>query len=299
MGCGMKAPWNAAATVLKHTAVVAPEITMVVNRHAPREVGAVIEKDGPASPARRPRTETPPPAAKHSDRDSGSESKSYSQHDAGRRRQQNVAGIGAKHRPPDGPGIVVGNVNHGRIDRENLNHAALCNHALLRRRHQPIILLRLQPHGLDSVHSVAWLVVIGVTELGRPSRISRQIIEDGGKCCEAFDGRVPRHAVRRGRALIRGQTHVLVQPGIRCGNLVRIRGSGQYLGHQRVRIERDGGHELIQLIRVQFDVRAPGRLRVDIQLGRRYQQRAQHEDHRSASGRVLGNCASRSHCRPP
>jgi hypothetical protein len=299
MSCRVKASRDAAAAMFKDSSVVAPEITMVVHRHAPREIGAVIEKDGSAPPGRSPRTESPAPVTPEANRDSGSESKSYSQHDAGRRRQQNVAGIGDKHRPPDGPRIVVGNVNHGRIDRENLNYAALCNHTLLRRRHQPIILLRLQPHGLDSVHRVARLVVIGVTELGRPSRVSRQIIEDGGKCCQAFDGRVPRHAVRRGRALIRGQTHVLVQPGIRCGNLVRIRGGGQYLSHQRVRIERDGGHELIQLIRVQFDVRAPGRLRVDIQLGHRYQQHAQHEDHRSASAPILGNCASRSHCRPP
>jgi len=127
-------------------------------------------------------------------------------------------------------------------------------------------LLRLQPHGLDGVHDVSGLVVIGVNELRRPSAVFRQIVEDGRKLDETFDGRVPRHVVGPGRALIRGQIHVLVQPGIRRGNLIRIRGSSQYLSDQRVRIESNRGHQLIQLRRVQVDVRWRGRLRVQIQL---------------------------------
>jgi hypothetical protein len=67
---------------------------------------------------------------------------------------------------------------------------------------------------------------------------------------------VPWHVVRPGRALIRGQIHVLIQPGICLSNLVRIRGCSQYLSDQRVRIESNRGHQLIQLHRIQIDVRS-------------------------------------------
>ncbi len=228
---------------------------------------------------------------KDPNRDSSEEAKSDSHHEAGRRRQPNPARVGHKQPSPDAPRIVIGNVNQIRIDRHNLDHAGVHNHTLLRSRNQRIRLLRLQSHGLDSVHDVAGLVVIGVAELRGPGGVLGEIIEDGGELNQTLDGRVPIHGVRPGRALIRGQSHVLVQPGIGRSHLVRIRGSSQYLSDQRVWIESNRGHQLIQLHRVQLNVRRRGRLRVQIELRCRNQQQRKHERHHLARGLIQENCA--------
>jgi hypothetical protein len=125
-------------------------------------------------------------------------------------------------------------------------------------------LLRLQPHGLHRVHHVSGLVVIGVAELRRPGGVFREIVEGGGKRRETFDGRIPIHGVCPGRALVRGQIHILVQPGVRSGHLIRIRGRRQDLSDQRVRIESNRRHELIQLHCVQLDVCGLRVLRIEI-----------------------------------
>ncbi|HLM82888.1 MAG TPA: hypothetical protein VK302_19980, partial [Terriglobales bacterium] len=247
----MKASWDAATTMIERAPVVIAKMTMIVDRHAVRNVSVATKHHCSAVPGRRPRAETPAEARIDPNRDSRVEAKSDSHHVARWRRQRNPARVGDNESSPDAPGIVIGNVNHRRIDRHNIDHAGIDNHLLFVRRNQHVRLLRLQPHGLDSVHDVSGLVVIGVAELRRPGAVLREIIEDGGKRGEALDGRVPIHGVRPGRALLRGQSHVLVQPGVRRGNLVRIRGTSQYLGDQRVRIESNRGHELIQLLRVQ------------------------------------------------
>jgi hypothetical protein len=132
---------------------------------------------------------------------------------------------------------------------------------------------------LDSIHDVSGLVVISIAQLRRPGVVLRQSVKFRGELYETFDGRVPRHVVSPGRALIRGLIHVLVEPGIGLGHLIRICGSSQYLSDQRVRIEGNRGHQLIQLHRVQLDIGRRGRLRVQIQLGCRYQQQRKRERH--------------------
>jgi len=197
-------------------------------------------------------------------RDSREEAKSDSHHEAGRRRQQSIARIGDKRRPPEPPRIVIGNVNHSRINRNDADHAGIYHHALLRSVNQGLRLLCLQAHGLHSVHHVSGLVVIGVAELRRPGGVFREIVEGGRKGRETFDSRVPIHGVRPGGALIGRQIHVLVEPGIGRGDLVRIRSRRQYLSDQRVRIEGNRGDELIQLHCVQLDVCRLGVLRIEI-----------------------------------
>jgi hypothetical protein len=156
--------------------------------------------------------------------------------------------------------------------------------------------LCLEPERLHRVHHVFRLVVIGVAQLRRPSGVLGQIVEEVGKRRQAFDGRVPSHTVRRGRPLVRGQSQVLVQPGIRRRNLVRIRGTRQYLSDQRVGIESKRGHQLIQLVRRQRDVRCR-RLRVQIQLCRyRNQQHRKHHRQHLAHGLIHKNCGLSVHC---
>jgi len=209
---------------------------MVVDCHAVGDVGVATVKNGPAAPARPPRVEAPTEATKNPDADSNAERQSNSQHDAHGRCYHHKARVGGKQPAPDGPRIVIGDVNHSRIHGHNCDQAGVNNYTLLRRRYQPVRLLRLQPHGLDSVHDVSRLVVVGIAQLRCPRGILRQVIQNGRKRREAFDSRVPSLSVRPGRALIGRQIHVLVQPGIRRGDLIRISGARQYLSHQRVRV---------------------------------------------------------------
>ena len=158
----MKASGDAAATMFEHASVVTAKITVIDDRHAVRNVGAVIEEHGASAPRRRPRAETPPEAGIDTNRNSRIEGKAGSPHDTGRRGQHNKARVGDKQRPPDVPGVVIRNANHNRIDRYNLDHAGVYNHTLLRGRNQHLGLLCLEPHGLDCIHDVSGLVVIGV-----------------------------------------------------------------------------------------------------------------------------------------
>jgi hypothetical protein len=48
-GC-MKASGNSAATVFEHPAVASPEMTMIGDGQAPRNVSAVIKQNSPAAP---------------------------------------------------------------------------------------------------------------------------------------------------------------------------------------------------------------------------------------------------------
>jgi len=132
MSGGMKASWDAAATMFERAPVVTAKITMIDDRHAVRNVSAVVKKHGPAIPGRRPRAETPAEASVDPNRDSRIEGKSGSPHDAGRRRRHNKARVGDKQRSPNAPRIVVGNVNYSRINRHNLDQAGFYNHTLLR-----------------------------------------------------------------------------------------------------------------------------------------------------------------------
>jgi hypothetical protein len=275
----MEASGDAASTVFERAAVMPAKVTVIAYGHAVRDVSVAAEKHGSTVPGRRPRAEAPAKPGIDPDRDSRIEAQPYSPHHACGRRQNDEARIGNKQRAPDGPWIVIRNKNHGRVNRHDLDQAGFYHDALLRRRHQYLRILRLQPHRLNGVHDVAGLVVIGVAKLRRPGAVFRQIVERGGEFDKTLNGRVPIHGIRPCGALIRGQIHVLVEPGIGRGDLARIGGGSQNLSHQRVRIEGDRGHELIQLYRVQIDVRSRGRLGVQIRLRCRNQQQGKYERH--------------------
>src|SRR5271170_3445390 len=134
MSAGAIASRHAATTMFEHAAVVTAKVTVIDDRHAVRNVGAVIEKYGSTVPGRSPSAETPAKAGIHANRDSRIEGESGCPHDTRWRRQYNKAWIGDKQRSPDFPRIVVGNVNQSRIDGNNLDQTRVYYHTLLRRR---------------------------------------------------------------------------------------------------------------------------------------------------------------------
>jgi hypothetical protein len=134
MSGSMKTSGDAAATMFEHASVVSAKIAVIDDRHAVRDVGAVIEEHRASAPGWRPCAETPPEAGVDTNRNSRVKGKAGSPNDTGRRGQHNEARIGDKQRPPDLPRVVIRNANHDRIDRHNLDHAGVYHHTLLRGR---------------------------------------------------------------------------------------------------------------------------------------------------------------------
>ena len=263
----------------ERAAVVSAKMAGTRHGSATRNVIGAAQGYAAADKVSSPPAEAPAEAPKGAQRDSHAEADSDSHHDADRNWRHHERRVGDEHPTPNGPGIVNRNGNHQRVDRGNQDRTFLDHHGLLGRRHQDFRRLRLEPQGLDSIHDVFRLVVIGVAKLRRPTGVLGQILEDRGKLAEAFDGRIPSHVVHGAGALIDRQRYVRGRPGLRSGNLIRERRARQYLGDQRVRIEGDRRHQLIQLLRVQRDIGTRRRLvRVQIQLRCiRNQQRGKRE----------------------
>jgi hypothetical protein len=122
--------------------------------------------------------------------------------------------------------------------------------------------LRLEPHGLDGVLDIARLIVIGIAELGSPSRVPGQIIEHRRKLNQRLDGWIPGLRIRLRGTLIWRQRHVLVQPGVGGGDLIRVSRRRQDGSDQRIRIQSNRSDDLIELRRIQVYIRRRWRLRV-------------------------------------
>ena len=282
----MEASRNAVPAMCERAAVVTAEVAVINDRSAVGNVVTPAKGHAASHKVRAPRVEAPAKPTEDPQPDSNSKPNSESHHYADRNRRHNEARVGDHQRSVDDPGIVIRNSYQKRIDRRNQDRALLHHHGLLRRRNQDVPFLRRVPIRLDRVHHVFRLIEIGVAQLRGPRRVLRQIVENSGELRQAFDGRVPRHRVRTGCALIRWQRQVRIQPGIRRRNLVRIRGGCQHLRHQRVRVESKRAHQLVQLLRVQGDVRCH-RLRVQIQFYCcRNQHHREHRRQRLAHGSI-------------
>ena len=282
----MEASWDAVTAMGKRAAVVSAKMAGTRHRSATRNIRGATIGHAAAHIVNSPPAEAPAEAAIDPQADCHTEADSDSHYHSYRNRRHNKAGVGDKQSAPQGPGIIDGNGNEKRIDRLNHDRAFLDNDRLLRRRHQHSRRLRLEPQGLDRVHDVFRLIVVGVAQLRFPARVLREILEDSGKLREAFDSRVPSHVVHGTRALIHGHRNVGDRPGLRRVNLIRVGRRSQYLSDQRVRIEGDRGHQLVQLIRVQRDIVTRRRLlRIDSrQLRCRNQQRSEHDRQHLAHG---------------
>jgi len=255
MGAGMKASRDAAATMFEGAVVVITEAAMIDDGDAIRNVGCAAERNGPSTPFGRPPGEAPSEAGKHANGDRGIKANSHCGNHADRGSSNDIAGISSDETSPDNPRVVIGDIDHSRVNGNDFNGVVDNDDLLLRRGHQLVRVLRLQTHRLDGVLHVTWLVVVRVAELCCPGAVSGQAVESRGELDKPFHGRIPGHLVGVGGALIGSQVHMIVEPFVSLGDLVGIGGCGKDLRDQRVRIEGDRGHKLIELHRVQFDIR--------------------------------------------
>jgi hypothetical protein len=291
----MKSSGDAVAAVCERAAIVSAKMAGADDRSATRNVRGATQRYAATHIVNSPSAEAPAEAAKGSQADRHAEAESDHADGHWRHHEGRIRGheADAKYRP----GIVNRNGNQQWIDRHNRDRAFFNHHSLLRRRHQYFRRLRLEPASLDGVHHVFRLVVIGVAQLCFPARVLCQILEDCRKLRQAFHSRVPSHVVHGGRALIDWHRNVRDRPRLRRGYLIRKGGGCQYLSHQRIRIECDRGHQLIQLVGIQSDVVCRRwLLRVDIQLRCiRNQQRGKRHRQQLARGLKKKIFALRDH----
>ena len=208
VSASVEASGDAMASVFERMRVMTAKMTVVDYCPAVRNIVAPTEGHAAAHEVRAPRVEAPAEAAKDPQPDSHAEANTDADHHADRDRCDEKARVGDHQRSVDHPGIVIRDGHQKRIDRRDCDNAAFHHHRLLRRGHQDVPFLRRETVGLDRIHHVFRLVVIGVAELRRPWGVLRKIIQDRGKRRETLQGRVPIHGVRRGCALLDGHPQI-------------------------------------------------------------------------------------------
>ena len=103
-------------------------------------------------------------------------------------------------------------------------------------------------HDLYGVHHIRGSVVIGLAQRRGPGQIGGHLFQHIGKLGQRFDGRVPVlgvDGIAQRRPL---QAGVLPQPGFGGADLVWIGGTGQDLGHQLVRVQRNRRHHPVERV---------------------------------------------------
>src|SRR5208282_451167 len=109
------------------------------------------------------------------------------------------------------PRVICWDVNDVGAGRFNGDRRILLRYGLLRRALKIAGFFRSLAHHLHGVHHILFLVVVGVAERRRPREVLVHISEDGGKCSERLDARVPRllvHSLTQSFALqIRMRLH--------------------------------------------------------------------------------------------
>jgi len=135
----------------------------------------------------------------------------------------------------------------GLLDNDDLG-ILLDHHLLFLRRLQVARLQRLRPERLHGGKNVLLLGEEGVPQFLRPVQLVAHHLEDLGKVHEGFDARVPLLLLEgRGQA-VSLEFLVRLHPIVGLRHLQGIRGGHQDLGQQGVRVQRDRGDQLVQLL---------------------------------------------------
>ncbi len=229
---------------------------------------------GPPGGAPAPATPTVPAIAEeiaHRNRRVESEIQA-AHHDGIRRPIPARIGI-VLRRSPDPDRVVLRHVHHVRVHRVDIDRALVVSHLLLRRGSQLAGLLRLLPQGLHRIHHVLLLRQKSVAQVGGPIHVGVELLQHVGKHDQRLYAGVPVLLLDRGSEHGTGETWVLLQPLPGFDHFERIGGGGHYLAEQRIRVQRNGRHQILQLIRRQTLVRR----RRHRLLSRQRCQQAQHE----------------------
>ena len=171
-----------------------------------------------------------------------------------------IVGIGPI--PVDHCGLVVRDVDFGR--RGRLDHDVLLlvlgldRDRLLLGGLQLAVVPGTGPQPLDRVHDIGLLRQHGVAELLRPIELLRHHRQHGRNLDQRFQAVVPALLGERAGERIALEGLVGLGPAVRLHDLERIGRGDQYLGQQRIRMERDRRDQLVELRRLEQRLRRRG-----------------------------------------
>lgn len=141
------------------------------------------------------------------------------------------------------------NVHHLRIGRQDLNGILVHGHHLLAGGVQPAVRPGLRAHSLHRAHYVGLLGQERIPKVGSPADVVGQQIERIRKRYQRLDARVPVLQPGSVHQLSSLEVAVPPEPLVRFHDFQRIRTRRQYLAEQRVGVQRDRRHQVIQLVR--------------------------------------------------
>jgi hypothetical protein len=110
-------------------------------------------------------------------------------------------------------------------------------------------LLRPPAHHLHGIHHILLLVVVSVAKRRRPGKILVHISQDGWKCSNRLDARVPGLLVHTLTQRFALQVRMRLNPSVGLDDLLGECGRRQDLRHQRIRIQRNRRNQPLQLLR--------------------------------------------------
>ena len=148
----------------------------------------------------------------------------------------------------DRPRVVGRDVDHLRIRRLNDDGGALGLHGLLVGGFQIAGGLRFLAHDLNGVHYVLLLVVIRITQRRGPGKVLVHISQHGRKRRQSLDAGVPILLIDGLRQRVALQARIVLQEAIGFHDLRWKRRGRQNLGNQRIRVQRNGRNQLLQLV---------------------------------------------------
>ena len=102
---------------------------------------------------------------------------------------------------------------------------------------------------LNRRHHIGGLRVVCLSERRGPAEVLRQVVEDGRKLRERFHAGIPLLFIDGLIQRCACQILVLLKPADGGSNLVGEGCGSKNLGNERVRVERDGRHQLLQIVR--------------------------------------------------
>jgi hypothetical protein len=141
--------------------------------------------------------------------------------------------------------LRVGGLNdYGRL---SFNRGGLC--LLLRVGLKLAGLLGLHSHALYRCHHIGLLCQEGVAQHGGPVETLIHHLEHCGKRHEGLNAWIPVLSSRCLHECLALKIAVLLHPPVRCNNLQGVRRSRQNLSYQRIRVQRDGSYQAVQLVR--------------------------------------------------
>src|SRR5882757_219312 len=227
---------------------VMPELSAV------RHELVAIEGCPAAMPVVAPMAPAPPKSAKISESKSNTERKS----DAAPKNSRRLIPSGIdRYRPPvNQPRIIGRHVDHLRIGRFNNDCVSLCSDPLLLAAIQVPSLLRVLTHLLNSVGHILRIVRIRLAQCRTPGQIFVHVLEHGWKLRQRLYARIPILFVHFFGQVFAFEVRMSLHPAIRLDDLRWIRRSRKNLRYQRVRIQRNRRHQLLQILRRRFASRS-------------------------------------------